>query len=267
MLYAPNTVALFLADLDLQDYKYSSINSQLSVISYYFRLAHHPDLRKDALIEKTVVGLKNLDALNGTRQRRPIGKELLHRLILALNSVCSSVFERLIYKLAFSLTFHACLRAGEICKTTTLEHTLRIEQLARETDEPLGVRYTIRFESFKHSNFRTPSITIQKSQDTVICPVISLDDFFRYLPARTGPILQFFDGSVMNRYRLAKKLKEALDFCGEDSSLYNIHSLRIGRATQLANDNISDAAIRSAGRWSSNAYIKYIRPSEFVVPH
>ena len=40
---------------------------------------------------------------------------------------------------------------------------------------------------------------------------------------------------------------------------YNIHSLRVGKATDLALGGASDAVIRESGRWASNAFLKYLR--------
>ena len=49
-------------------------------------------------------------------------------------------------------------------------------------------------------------------------------------------------------------------------NVYNTHSFRIRRATQLAQDNHSSETIRSAGRWKSSAYIGYIRSSNINLP-
>ena len=50
------------------------------------------------------------------------------------------------------------------------------------------------------------------------------------------------------------------------SDRYNTHSFRIGRATQLAKDNETEATIKSTGGWKSAAYNKYIRPNNSALP-
>lgn len=42
---------------------------------------------------------------------------------------------------------------------------------------------------------------------------------------------------------------------------FALHSGRIGAATQLAENGMSDSAIMAAGRWKSTAFMVYIRPS------
>ena len=54
-------------------------------------------------------------------------------------------------------------------------------------------------------------------------------------------------------------LKNLLEFCGLSSEVFEGHSFRIGAATSAAFRGESDAPIRAAGRWSSDAFRKYIR--------
>ena len=54
-------------------------------------------------------------------------------------------------------------------------------------------------------------------------------------------------------------LKHLLEFCGLSSQVFKGHSFRIGAATSAALRGESDAQIRAAGRWSSDAFRKYIR--------
>jgi hypothetical protein len=42
---------------------------------------------------------------------------------------------------------------------------------------------------------------------------------------------------------------------------YTLHSGRIGGATALAAAGVADSAIMAAGRWKSDAYSRYIRPT------
>ena len=46
---------------------------------------------------------------------------------------------------------------------------------------------------------------------------------------------------------------------------YNSHSLRIGKATDMAKVGCSDYDIKSASRWKTNAFKAYIRPQEIYV--
>ena len=54
-------------------------------------------------------------------------------------------------------------------------------------------------------------------------------------------------------------LKRLLGFCGYQTSAFKVHSFRIGAATAAALSGESDAQIRAAGRWTTDAFKKYIR--------
>ena len=52
-------------------------------------------------------------------------------------------------------------------------------------------------------------------------------------------------------------LKQLLTFCDLDTNQFKGHSFRIGAASAAALRGDSDAKIRAAGRWSSDAFKKY----------
>jgi hypothetical protein len=54
-------------------------------------------------------------------------------------------------------------------------------------------------------------------------------------------------------------LRSVLTFCGFDSQRFKGHSFRIGASSEAARSGKSDAQIRLLGRWSSDAFRKYIR--------
>ena len=54
-------------------------------------------------------------------------------------------------------------------------------------------------------------------------------------------------------------LKRLFVFCGYQSSAFKGHNFRIRVATAAALRGESDAQIRPAGKWTSDAFKKYIR--------
>ena len=65
---------------------------------------------------------------------------------------------------------------------------------------------------------------------------------------------------------MARHLKDLVAAVGENPEDFNTHSLRVGRATDLALAGTSDAIIRQTGRWKSNAYLAYVRFDLFHLP-
>ena len=63
----------------------------------------------------------------------------------------------------------------------------------------------------------------------------------------------------MLRSEFDVSLKHLLSFCGYQTISFKGHNFRIGADTTAALRGESDTQIRAAGRWSSEAFRKYIR--------
>lgn len=59
--------------------------------------------------------------------------------------------------------------------------------------------------------------------------------------------------------------RQTLCCIGFDDNLYNGYSFRIGAATSAASRNVEDHLIKTLGRWSSDAYCRYIRTPNSVL--
>ena len=106
---------------------------------------------------------------------------------------------------------------------------------------------------------KSVTLIIRRQVDKLICPIESLK---RYLSIRSnfpdGNLFIHFDGSNLTRYQFSYILQKSLNFC-EEKGLYKPHSFRIGGATEAKRLGFDDDTIMQWGRWSSNAYEKYIR--------
>ena len=82
-----------------------------------------------------------------------------------------------------------------------------------------------------------------------------------------GPFFRFGNGKPLTRARLVAELKQALTASGIDSTLYLGHSFRIGAATTEAKQDVSNATIKTLGRWKSSAYQLYIKTGSLYISH
>jgi hypothetical protein len=76
-----------------------------------------------------------------------------------------------------------------------------------------------------------------------------------------GPTFRHMDGTGITRTKLASKLRDYLLEIGHTPTKYNTHSFRIGKATDMARAGYSHTQIAMVGRWKSDAFLKYIKPS------
>jgi hypothetical protein len=92
-------------------------------------------------------------------------------------------------------------------------------------------------------------------------PICAVSAVRRYLQVRgnaPGPLFVSSDGSPLTPVVVNCWLRAFLSNLGI-RGIYSSHSFRIDAATTAASAGIPDHLIKSLGRWSSNAYLLYIR--------
>ena len=73
------------------------------------------------------------------------------------------------------------------------------------------------------------------------------------------PLYVFSDGSPVRPFHVRRLLKYLLKEAGLNNQLYDTHSLRIGRATELSKSEVDIEIIKQVGRWRSNAVYNYLK--------
>lgn len=257
----PADVCLYITHLHQKGLSYKTIVTYTSSISFVHKLYGKSDPTAAFIVTKTLHGLKNRLTHTPSRQLSPITKGILQQLVAILPSILTCDYNQKLWTAVFSLSYHACLRAGEAVQSTSKEHTLHYSQLSIT---PSHVKIT--FKTYKHSSHRTPTILLQKDTQHNSCPVRTLQEYLRLRGTQSGPLFMTQNHIPIDRSAFSSTLKTTVRAIGLDPSNYNTHSFRIGRATQLAQDHHTDATIRSAGRWRSSAYLQYIRPQNVTLP-
>jgi hypothetical protein len=155
--------------------------------------------------------------------------------------------------------YHAALRASEICETPHANHTLKASQLLlNKTHNSESLK--IDFKSYKHSNHETTPLVIYTT-GTPTCPIRAYKLYRLSQPQTNGFAFINKDKSPVTRQQIADTLQTLLKPISSTPKHFNTHSFRIGKATDMANKGYSYAQIAMLGRWRSNAFLKYIKPT------
>ena len=72
------------------------------------------------------------------------------------------------------------------------------------------------------------------------------------------PLFIFRDGSPVKCLQVRKMLREAISKLRLPEMSFDVHSLRIGRSSDLIKYGYSIEEVKRMGRWRSNAVFKYI---------
>ena len=250
-------VLLFIAHLYASGSAPASIVSTVSAVADFHKINGFHDPSNCFMVSKLLAGARNLGTVPDVRL--PVTLPVLSRLVQALPTVFTSRYKCLMLRAMMVLAFKAYLRIGEMVPRSrgTIRGCLHMDDVLLS-----GELITISFRRFKHSARQGPqSLQVRGEciQGTRIHPASFLRDFQLARGNVQASLFAYPDGSPMLRSEFDVSLKRLLGFCGYQTSAFKGHSFRIGAATAAALRGESDAQIRAAGRWTSDAFKKYIR--------
>ena len=243
----------FVSYLYYQGFACASIQSTLSAISYVHKAQKLVDPCLNISIKNAMLGIKNLSPTQ--KESLPIHLDTLIDLVIMSDKVIKAPFTNSLFKAMTTLAYFALLRVGEF---TFSKHVLGFSNIQLSK-----ANITINFQSYKHSKGKPYVHTIKERQPLSICPVHALNAYMSIRPQGHTALFVKGDGMVPSRKEYWDWLKMVMLNCGLNADLYSPHSLRIGMATQMALSGASSEQIKIAGRWSSDAFRKYIRVTKF----
>lgn len=255
----PAMLALFVAYLYNKRYAPSTVNTYVSALGYLHKLSGVADPTKVFYINQMLKGYVKLGSRLDTRL--PITLPLLHRLIDIAHQFSVSQYEIALFQAMCATAFHAFLRVGEMTATRNggAESNLSLTQLTKMVDSSgKVVSLKITFLSYKH-NYNQRPFSVIVTKQFQFCPVDILLVYLSKRGIQPGFLFVLSNRKPVPRNYFAKQLAIALKLCNLSSDVYKGHSFRIGAASHAADRGMSDAQIRSLGRWKSNAFLKYIR--------
>ena len=92
-----------------------------------------------------------------------------------------------------------------------------------------------------------------------ICPVEAITSYVMVRGADSGPFFRFEDLTPLTKPKFVARVREVLQALGLPYNCFAGHSFRIGAATAAAQAGIEDSVIQLLGRWSSAAFLSYVR--------
>jgi site-specific recombinase XerD len=251
------SVALYVTHLAKTKLKSTTIRSHLSAIAYYHKVHGFSNPSDSFLISKLLLSHKKRDGPISVR--RPITVSILRQLLSALNSSEYSSHKRKLFQSVFTIMYHAALRASEVCVTPEAQHTLQKSHIALIPSTGAKA-LKIKFQSYKHSRGQ-PCPLILHASGKKTCAVVAYKSYAGTHIGATGPAFLDEDNTPLSRQSLANTLHGLLTRIHLKPHLYNTHSFSIGKATDMAKQEFSYSQFAMLGRWKSNAFLRYIKPT------
>ena len=255
---ASHHVALYTVHLHKLGLLPTTIRSYLSAIAFTHKIHGHDDPTTSFRIKKLLDAYKRLTP--HTRQRLPIGEEILHKVVSTIRTSASSGYDKYLWSSVFLVMYHACLRVSEVTSSKRCNHNLKLKNLCLQGDSLI-----ITMRSFKHSKGKVHSIRIDANHAS-FCPVVAVRKYLKKRGGRKGPFFLNSRGRALTRKNVVQELNRGLKALNINHKPYNTHSLRIGKLTDMAMNGASWAQLRAAGRFHSNAFQKYVKPMLVNIP-
>ena len=163
----------------------------------------------------------------------------------------------------FALGYYGLMRVGELTYSTHVVKAANVH-MATNKDKLLVVLYSSKTHSVADRPQKIKIIS-NRSEGSGrywhrnFCPFKLMSTF---LLAR-GSYIDVMEPLFVYKDKTAdsarKVLKEIIVSLGLDSAVYDMHSLRIGRASDLIKFGYSVEEVKRMGCWRSNVVYKYIR--------
>ena len=201
--------------------------------------------------------------------RLPIYKDLLNLILKQTDkhfNKLGQIYLRDLYKAMFASAYYGLLRAGEITDSphTIMANDVYIGENKKKIlfvlhsskthgpgDNPQFIKIT-----------KTPNIDYEDTDSEEFCPFRILKTYIDNRPGTRTETEKFFvhgDNTAVTAYQLRSTLKTLLKKLNMNADLYNLHSFRIGRCSNLHKLGVSVETVKHLGRWKSNTVFKYLR--------
>ena len=215
-------------------------------------------------LEYMLQGVRRSLPASTCKQRLPITPKLL-RAIHHSWSTSAPTFNKTMLWAAFCLGFFEFMRSGEfICLSLERfrDDMLSIQDVAVDSHSHTTI-LAIRLWHSKTDAFGVGVTLYVGCTGDTLCPVSAMLAYLAVRPKTPGPLFIYKDGTPLSRTCLIRELRLALESAGIQSAQFSGHSFRIGAATTAAQVGLSDALIKTLGRWQSSAYTRYIRTPQY----
>ena len=253
--YKPSRLLLFLEELYWKGRAPSTLRSAASAIAHFARLKGVHDLSSDPGVLSFLAGVERERAKPDVRRPFTIG----------MLSKLAQFWQRHepdhapVWIAISSLAFFGMLRISELVpRTLTHRHHAVSKSAITLSNEYL----TLELSSYKHNRKGFPTTlqlnALSQPEFKIVCPVQAVS-YVLCSPsvAEASPDVPLFPTT---QSKVRKALLRALKgiSCTRPEN-YTFHSFRIGGASHFAALGWDEGRIRRFGRWSSTAFMRYIR--------
>ena len=252
-------IEYFIAYLHQKGYSWKSASTFISAISFMHKMQNMQNCSLHFRCRKLLEGYRRTKPSKDSRM--PILLDSLVKIFGKLESICISNYETALFRASFTLAFFGLFRVGELVWTSSNEpdRQLKLSDIHFISDSGKTRAIHIHLRKSKANQAGPVEIVKIYPIQSVVCPVKAMMVYLSVKPKGTDHLLCHADGRPLTRFQFSAVLSRTLHSLSLQADRYKSHSFRIGAATWLAQKGTPYETIRKLGRWSSNAFLNYIR--------
>ncbi len=170
-------------------------------------------------------------------------------------------YDASLMKAIFSIAFHACECIGEVVSSNGQPQHAILAQNVHCKDGRISVTFT----SFTHHRGPMPETRVLQAANGEVYPARPVWAYSSLRPGEwSGPVFIWQSGVQVEAKEVRFHLQQCLEMVEEDPTGLSPHSFRIGSVSEAAGKVASEAQLRMMGCWKSYAYMKYVRPTQYM---
>ena len=251
------TLCLFATWL-AKDLKVASIKVYLSAVRALHIEEGYTDPMSDCLrLQRVLKGIKRCQGTSPDT-RLPITPAILRSIFRLFDM---SEYDDVLFWAACCLAYFGFLRSSEFTVPNAdafspdLHLSVNDISVDRRVD-PSQIHVNIKVS--KTDPFRHGCIIALGQGRSPLCPVEAVLSYLSIRGGTSGPLFVRTNGVPLTRAYFSERLHSLLGAAGI-AGRYSSHSFRIGAATSAALAGVPEHMIQTLGRWTSSAYLTYIR--------
>ena len=224
-----------------------------AVRNWHIELGYEDPCAEAVLLKRVLRGICRFHGTDVVATRLPITLPILLKLSTAcMNTPLLTGTDRLMFRCAMLIAFFGFLRCSEITGAHIRRHCLQVNadhinlHLSSSKTDPQGKGVDI----------------IVGPGRSPLCAVAAAKEYLEATASQApeSPLFVYTNGQSLTRQAFTATVRCLLASSGHDlCHQYSSHSFRIGAATTAAAAGVPESMIRCAGRWQSDACLRYIR--------
>jgi len=249
----------------------ATIRTYLAAVRHAQIIRGWPEPRESSSLPRLRLvqnGIRRERAARGTtpQQRLPITPPLLR--LLRPPPRQSATYDQHLLWAAASVCFFGFFRAGEITvpSVATYEQAVHLSWGDVCISEDSRVLRVFLKRSKTDQYGRGVEVFVGSTNDD-LCPGRAVTSYVTLRGPVPGAFFRTVDGDPLTKARFVELVRSALTRAGVPVRGYSGHSFRIGAATTAAQAGVPDSVIQALGRWSSHAFLQYIRTPRSHLAH